>query len=211
MFERLRRRFGRRPKRRSNAEWVRDLAAADSHAITDLRAELLRGVRIVLRRRAPAKAEDLAEDFVQEAVLKILDSLDSFRGDSRFMTWAQTIVVRVAFTELRRKRWENVSLDGLVDERPFEGLDAAGDAAVSETLSERNAAGLLRELMQSELTEKQRTAIEAVMLHGMPIDEVARRMDSNRNALYKLLHDARKRLKEGFEARGLTLEQLLDD
>ncbi|MEX0599715.1 MAG: sigma-70 family RNA polymerase sigma factor [Rhodothermales bacterium] len=190
---------------------MRDLAAADSHAITDLRAELLRGVRIVLRRRAPAKAEDLAEDFVQEAVLKILDSLDSFRGDSRFMTWAQTIVVRVAFTELRRKRWENVSLDGLVDERPFEGLDAAGDAAVSETLSERNAAGLLRELMQSELTEKQRTAIEAVMLHGMPIDEVARRMDSNRNALYKLLHDARKRLKEGFEARGLTLEQLLDD
>ncbi len=54
------------------------------------------------------------EDFAQEALIKILDNLDSFRGESHFTTWAQKIAVRVAFTELRRKQWRNVSLQDLV-------------------------------------------------------------------------------------------------
>ncbi len=207
MFERLRRRLRRSPKQRSNEDWVRELSRSDARAIADLRAELLRGVRVVLRRRAPARAQQLAEDFVHDAVLKILRNLDSFRGDSRFTTWAHKITVRVAFTELRRKRWKDVSLDdmtassagGFDDERP------AADMVVAR----KDARHRLHAIMQSDLTEKQRIAIEAVMLHGMPIEEVAGRLDSNRNALYKLLHDARKRLKSSFEERGLTLEEML--
>ncbi len=65
------------------------------------------------------------------------------------------------------------------------------------------------QMLQEELTERQRDALMAVMVHGMPMEEVARRMGSNRNALYKLLHDARKRLRSALIARGISDDDLL--
>ncbi|MEL6704144.1 MAG: sigma factor, partial [Bacteroidota bacterium] len=100
----------------SNEEW---LAALDDDrrrdaALAALRPILVRGLRAALARRVPAQAHALAEDFAQEALLQILDKRDTFRGDARFTTWAQKIAVRLALSELRRKRWENVSFEDLL-------------------------------------------------------------------------------------------------
>lgn len=202
----------RRLTTRTNAEWTASLRARDGDGIADLRVVLVEALRPVLRRKAPAQAVALAEDFAQDALLHILDRLDTFRGEARFTTWAAKVAVRLALSELRRLRWKDVSLDDLLDDRPDSPATAEPDAPSPEaaTMTAERVA-LVRELIAEVLTDRQRTAIEAVMLHGMPLEEVARRMDTNRNALYKLLHDARQRLKQALEARGFSPDDLLDD
>lgn len=192
---------------RSNEEWLADLAAGGETteaALRDLRPVLLRALQITLAPRVDRGADALAEDLVQEALLHVRDRLDQFRGDARFTTWAQKVAVRIAFSELRRKRWEDVPLDAVVADPPS-APEPAADAALEET----EAVALVRRLVRDELTDRQRTALEAV-LAGMPVEEVARRLGTNRNALYKLLHDGRQRLKAALEARGLGPDDLLD-
>ena len=148
----------------------------------------------------------IIEDFVQDALIKILDNLDTFRGESRLTTWAQKIAVRVAFTELRRRRWRDLSLEAITDSH---GLDFAPDFLVDPTAPpdqqtvQRLFLESLQRLIVTELTDKQRQALVAVSIQGVPLEEVGRRMGTNRNALYKLLHNARPRLKSRMEAEGL--------
>lgn len=192
---------------RTNEEWVSDLQAGGAPAeaaLRDLRPVLLRALRVTLAPRVDRGADALAEDLAQQALLHVRDRLDGFRGDARFTTWAQKVAVRIALSELRRKRWENVPLDAVVADPP-----AAPEPAADAALEQAEAVRLVRDLIETELTDRQRTALEAV-LAGMPLEEVARRLDTNRNALYKLLHDARQRLKAAFDARGLTADDLLD-
>jgi RNA polymerase sigma-70 factor (ECF subfamily) len=199
---------------RTNPEWLADLKGPDAdQALTDLRAILLRGLRVALGSRIQANLESILEDFVQEALIKILKSLDTFRGESRFTTWAQKIAMNVAFTELRRRRWQNYSLQEMIDR--YDSNDFTPAILTDRSLSPEQQA-LLRIIMETidqvinqELTEKQATAIKAVVFGRMPLEEVARRMGSNRNALYKLIHDARKRLKQHLEGAGLTPEEVL--
>jgi RNA polymerase sigma-70 factor (ECF subfamily) len=80
-------------------------------ALADLRLVLLRGLRAALGGRTSGVVGLSVEDCVQEALIKILDNLDSFRGESRFTVWAQKIAVRVAFAEMRRRKWRDVSLE----------------------------------------------------------------------------------------------------
>jgi len=95
---------------RTNEQWLSDLRGSDADiAIADLRAMLLRGLRAALYAKLSHGMESILEDFVQDALIKILRNLDTFRGESRFTTWAQKIAVNVAFTELRRRRWKNIS------------------------------------------------------------------------------------------------------
>lgn len=199
-------------KERSNQEWLAELRGPGrDEALADLRAFLVRGLGYALASRSDVD-ETLLEDFAQDALLKILGALDSFRGESRFTTWAQKIAVNVAFTELRRRRWQDVSLDKIVE---AQGIDFVPDMMVDHTASpaqqavQRMFLDTLRRLIATELTEKQRQALVAVRIHGMPLEEVARRMGSNRNALYKLLHDARQRLKKRMEAEGLSPQDVL--
>jgi len=202
----------RRLAARTNAEWTDAVRAEDADSLADLRLVLVEALRPMLRRKAPAQADALAEDFAQDALLHILDRLDTFRGEARFTTWAAKVAVRLALSELRRLRWKDVSLDDLLDVRPDGPITAEPEAPSPEAATmTAERVELLRELVAEVLTERQRTAIEAVMLHGMPIEEVAWRMDTNRNALYKLLHDARQRLKQALEARGLGPDDLLPD
>lgn len=205
-------RRARRLAARTNAEWTDAVRAEDPDGLADLRLVLVEALRPMLRRKAPAQADALAEDFAQDALLHIIDRLDTFRGEARFTTWAAKVAVRLALSELRRLRWKDVSLDDLLDVRPDGPITAEPGAPSPEaaTMTAERVA-LMRALVAEVLTERQRTAIEAVMLHGMPIEEVARRMDTNRNALYKLLHDARQRLKQALEARGLGPDDLLPD
>ncbi|MCG8377966.1 MAG: sigma-70 family RNA polymerase sigma factor [Proteobacteria bacterium] len=101
---------------RSNEEWVQALKEPVSNeALEDLRGTLLRGLRAALSSRVDGDIDALTEDFAQDALLKILKSIDSFRGESRFTTWAQKIAIHVAFSELRRRRWKDISLQSLIE------------------------------------------------------------------------------------------------
>jgi len=111
--------------KRSNDEWIADLSKPGPQrdvALTDLRALLVRGLGYALGDR-PDVREANTEDFAQDALLKILDNLGAFRGESRFTTWAQKIAVRVALTELRRRRWSDVSLDKITETAEGDALD----------------------------------------------------------------------------------------
>ena len=149
---------------------------------------------------------DSVEDFAQEAALRVLSQLQQFRGDSRFTTWAMAIAVRVAFDEMRRKRWRNVSLDELLEGGASVPSTPAHDSPERKT-GRQQALNILRQTMNEKLTDKQRMAL-AGELKGMPQTELAARLGTTRNALYKLTHDARKRLKTALLDAGLTAESV---
>jgi RNA polymerase sigma-70 factor (ECF subfamily) len=199
---------------RSNDEWLQALQskgqAADA-ALADLRSVLLRGLRPALLRNSVTEAD--LEDFVQDAMIKILAELASFRGEARFTTWALKIAVRTAFTELRRRRWQDVSLQDLLvahedsDYTPAMLRDQAPDPG--QMAMRTIMVVTVQRLISEELTEKQRRAMMAVMVGGMPLQEAARRMGTNRNALYKLLYDARQRLQRRLQREGLSSAEIL--
>ena len=196
----------RRPDR-TNDDWIEALASdgpALRDALEDLRPILLRALHVTLAPRVDRGADALAQDLVQDALLQVRDRAGQFRGDARFTTWAQKVAVHLAFSELRRKRWHDVPLDAVVADPP-----QAPEPTADAVMEQDEAVALVRRLVATELTDRQSAALQAA-LAGMPMDEIARRLDTNRNALYKLLHDARLRLKKAFEARGLGPDDLLD-
>ena len=143
--------------------------------------------------------------------MRLLKSLHTFRGDSQFTTWATTVAVRVAFTELRRAQWKEVSLDQLLGADDGKSVSKY-EPASAEPRSERESArdelvSSLRQVMERVLTERQLTAIRAE-LAGMPLPELAEKLQTNPNALYKLLHDARKKLKQGLAELGITAQEV---
>ncbi|MCH7609650.1 MAG: sigma-70 family RNA polymerase sigma factor [Chloroflexi bacterium] len=203
---------------RSNEQWVDDLAApgeAQEIALGDLRAIVLRGLPYALSKwltPSDPEFESLSEEVAQDTLLRVLESLHTFEGRSKFTTWVHKIAVRIALTELRRKRWRDVSLDELTENAPGQGplgvltAHVAGPEVVAE---QSDMIAHLQRVISEKLTEKQREALIATRIHGMPMEEVARRMGTNRNALYKLLHDARLRLKTGLEEGGLSPEDVM--
>ena len=204
---------------RKNSDWLSDLRAegeAREAALADLRVILLDGLRHGLINRvntAGPEFEPLAEDFVQEALLKILDKLESFRGESQFTTWAHKIAVRTALNELRRKRWKDFSLEDMQEgpkELPIPGAVFADPSPGPPQVAEQSEmiTHVMR-LVDEELTEKQRMAMIATRVNGVPMTVVAEQMGMKRNALYKLLHDARVRLKKRLHEEGLTPEDVL--
>ena len=198
---------------RTNEEWLSDLQGENQDlAIEDLRRVLKRGLIYALSTRIRTDLETQVDDFVQDALLRILDKMGTFRGESRFTTWAQKVAVRVAFTELRRQRWKDISIEDLMPEDggDFTPLVLSDPSPNPEKRATQTLMlEMIDEMMKSDLTERQRTALIAVMHGGMPIEEVARRMDTNRNALYKLLHDARKKMRSRLSEQGLSPQEVL--
>ncbi|GAB4546251.1 MAG: RNA polymerase sigma factor [Anaerolineae bacterium] len=210
---------------RTNEVWLRDLAegAPDREAaIAALRQRLQRGLFYYLSRErsdlsnlAPEEITHMAEDFAQEATLRVLSALDTFRGDSQFTTWATKIAVRLAISEMRRVRYKDFSLDALMttpDGSIAETtLVAAPDSEAPERLTEKQEIWKkVQAALNEALTPRQRAAIEAVVLEDVPLDIVADRLGTNRNALYKLIFDARRKLRQHFEAQGLSPEYVLN-
>lgn len=202
---------------RTNEEWLAALRATGPDrdaALAELRDVLLVGLRRGLVdwvKTSGPEFSALAEDFVQEALLKVLDSLDSFEGRSKFTTWAHKVAVRVALSELRRKRWQDRSLEALVsaeNRAPFAVPD--GRPSPERATLQADLIAQVQRIIHEELTDKQRTAMLVVPIGGMPLEVAAEQMGMNRNALYKLLHDARKRLKQRLEEEGLTSDDILD-
>ena len=203
-------------KQRSNQEWISDLqsdGAARFDALEDLRVILLNGLRRGLVGQVNTAGPDfeaMAEDFVQESLLKVLANVDSFGGRSKFTTWAHKIAVRVALTELRRKRWKDYSLDEMVSADSGYSQAFPDQAPTPGEQSERQ--DLLAQLMriiEEELTPKQRMAMQLIPIGGVPMPEAAERMGMKRNAMYKLLHDARLRIKQRLEKEGMSSSEIL--
>src|SRR5918911_4407702 len=197
-------------RERTNEQWLAELRGSNpDEALADLYGLLVRGLRAALGGRAGGVDASIG-DFAQEALIKIVSNLDSFRGESRFTTWAQKIAMNVALTELKRSRWRDVSLQDLFARREAADSGPADTQLTPEQLAFQNMElQELRRMIDEELTDRQREAVVAVILEGMPISEVARRMGTNQNALYKLLYDARKKLKLRMEAAGLSPLEVL--
>lgn len=198
---------------RSNAEWLSDLRNEETQAaaLADLREYLLRAVFLYLDRYREdlmrldrRELEHLAEDFAQDALLQIQDNLDTFQGKSKFTTWAYRFVVNVAAGELRLHRWRTLSIETLVGEQeiPLFTFLSDQEAPDPETVAARNQIlAVIRHIIDEELTERQRFALVNVHFRGVPTAEVARQLHSTPNNVYKLVHDARKKLKNGLQQR----------
>ena len=189
---------------RTDETWVTHLSGSgpdQEAALSDLRDMLLRSLRRAFASRALAD-DSFLEDAVQDSLLRVLDRLRQFEGRSRFLTWATSIAIRVAMTELRRRHWKDVSLDSLIADSDFTPDTAIDDESGPDAqLAQKALLEKMHAVIQNELTGRQRTALLAE-LKGMPQDEIARQLGSNRNAVYKLTHDARKRLLLGLQVAG---------
>lgn len=203
---------------RSNEDWLislRSTGKAKQSALADLRDIILNSLPYALSKYlhpTDPNFDPLIQEVAQETLLRVIDRLETFEGRSKFTTWVHTISVRIALTELRRARWKEVSLDELqsgmesddrMREMPDQDMDVEASAEQSEIMA------MIQKTMIEVLTDKQRKALVAVAVRGIPIAEVAERMGSNRNALYKLLHDARLKLKNHFDEQGITPENIL--
>lgn len=190
--------------------WPEALRATDgdnSAAVGALRRILLDGLRLALRQRTDVSEAQL-EDFTQEALLRILARLDQFKGRSRFTTWAHAIALNTAFAELRRKCWHDVSLDALIaDGGHLHEPQSMPDPAPDDGEERARLIAALRRAVAEKLTEKQRVVILGE-LREMPFDQIAALLGTNRNAAYKLIHDARRALKRHLAVQGIAAEDI---
>ena len=176
-------------------------------ALAELREILVRGLKRAFG--AQGGGESFSEDVAQEALLKILEKLDQFSGRSKFTTWAMSIAIRIGTSQFRRKRFQDVSINTGDRDDNLQMNWADEEAIPVERRQEQQAVlGLLQQLIENSLTDRQRQATEALM-HGMPVEEIAARISSNRNAVYKLIHDARARLRQGLESAGYGADDIL--
>ena len=210
-----------RTKQRTNEEWLHDLRSngpARDAAINDLRQYLLRAVLYFfsqnpgdLRGLAREEIEQVAQDLAQDALLTILNHLDDFRGESKFTTWAYRFAINMSLVEARRQRWKNLSLENMLAraELPdfqFEDEDAPDPGRSAE---QQEIWDTVRDVIDHELTERQRSVLMAIAFEDVPVDVVAEELHMKRNAIYKMVHDARAKLKKRLEDRGFDVSEIL--
>ena len=188
---------------------TREAAAARLHAL------LLRAARIEVRRRARAHPhlrggdlDDLAFQAADDALVSILARLETFRGDSRFTTWAYKFALLEAAVKVRKRAWQGREIP----------LEAPEWARVADPGSRPHEAAERGELMAAvregiavALTPHQRDVLIALAVNGAPIDVLAERLGTSRGALYKTLHDARKKLRAHLEESGLSVQRWLEE
>jgi RNA polymerase sigma-70 factor (ECF subfamily) len=180
---------------------------ARDEAVVRLHELLLRGARFEVARRRLTLAhlrggdyDDLACQAADDALVLVLRKLDSFRGESRFTTWVYKFALYEAAAKLRLRAWQDRELPL----EPGSWPDIASRAlSPPEHLAESELLGALREAIDDALSDHQREVLVAITLNGVPIDVLAERLNTTRGALYKTLHDARRKLRERLAAQGL--------
>lgn len=192
----------RRASARDSQEWLAALrgpASARSRACADLHALLLRGAHFELGRRRPSLAHvpdgelnDLAMQATDDAMVAILAKLDSFRGESRFTTWAYKFVLLEAGVKARRRAWQGKEI--ALEDDAWSVIADAGPSA-HQLLDEAETLRAISDAVQRSLTKHQRAVFVALALNEVPIDVLAERLNTTRGALYKTLHDARRKLR----------------
>ncbi len=207
---------------RTNEVWLSELRNDNPHqteALEDLRQYLQRGVLAYLRSRsdlsnlAETELQQMSEDLAQEALLKVQANLDTFQGKSKFTTWAAKIAANHTISELRRARWRDLSLDAITEagtalQEILVTASAVGNNPATES-ERRQVWQTVMDVINNDLTERQRQTLAAVQLDNIPIAEVARLLDTNSNNVYKLLHDARLKLKQRLQKLGLEPQYIL--
>jgi RNA polymerase sigma-70 factor (ECF subfamily) len=196
-----------------SAAWVGDLAAdspARDAAAARLHALLLRVARAECSRRKATipdrgheELDDLCVQAANDALLGILRKLTEYRGEARFTTWACKFAIFEISTRLRRHAWRERQLttdEGIWETLPDSAPPALAVLQGSETLAR------LQHAVREELTQRQRQVFQAAVLEEVPIDVLAERMNSTRGAVYKILHDARTKLRRAL-ARGEQQEK----
>jgi RNA polymerase sigma-70 factor, ECF subfamily len=205
----------RRQLDRESREWLSALRSEGREhddAVARLHALLLRATRFECARRRPTlphlrgnDLDDIANQAADDALVSILARLDTFRGASRFTTWAYKFGLLEAAVKLRRRAWQG-------REVPLEpdtwGLFSSAGIEPDESVEQNELLETLQQAIGEVLTPHQRRVLVALALNGVPIDVLAERLNTNRNALYKTLHDARRKLRDHLDAQGLSLENL---
>jgi RNA polymerase sigma-70 factor (ECF subfamily) len=196
------------PESSDPTDWPEALCAPDNGAAAALlRAHLATRLRVALSDRSDI-SEAQIEDFAQESVLRVLSQLERFSGRSRFLTWASSVAINVAFTELRRKRWQDVSLDAMVEAgQQLADEPLAREASAGDDEERTHLLGTLQQAIATHLTARQRAAIVGE-LQGLPFDQIVSLLGTNRNAAYKLLHDARLALRRHLSDAGISQETI---
>lgn len=190
-------------------EWLRTLRGVGrqrDEAVVRLHDVLLRIARAEVTRRSShlhlsgPELEDVAHQAAADALMAIVAKLDQFRGESRFTTWAYKFVILEVSGKIGRHFWRNptVTLDAEDWDRLPDrfGLDPAEQSQWSDLVS------ALRRAVDEELTPRQRQVFVAIVLNGIPLDALAAELGSNRNALYKMMFDARRKLRAALDANG---------
>ncbi len=207
---------------RTNETWLIELRPDNprqTQALEDLRRYLQRGVLAYLHSRsdlgdlAESELQQMSQDLTQEALLKVQTNLDTFQGKSKFTTWAAKIAANHTISELRRAKWRDLSLDAITEagtalQEILVTASAEGDNPATQS-ERRQVWDTILEVINSDLTERQRQGLAAVLIDNVPIAEVARLLDTNPNNVYKLLHDARIKLKQRLQKLGLEPQYIL--
>jgi RNA polymerase sigma-70 factor, ECF subfamily len=190
-------------------EWITALngpPAVREPALAELHALLLRAARYELgRRRAMlrdiphAEIDDMAAQAANDAMVAILGKLDTFRGASRFTTWAYKFALLEAGVKARRRSWRDHEVP--LDAEAWPTVRDTGPTA-HQVLEDAELLRAVRDAMQTALTRHQREVFTALALNGVPIDVLAERLDTTRGALYKTLHDARRKLRAAIGGDG---------
>jgi RNA polymerase sigma-70 factor (ECF subfamily) len=176
-------------------------------AIEALHALLLKAARFEVHRRHAAiphlggnDLDDLACQSANDALVAVLSKLADFRGDSRFTTWVYKFALFEAAVKVRRRAWQGREVP-LAPEH-WE-LIADGDSTPQQGAETRELLAAVQEAIKTALSPHQREVLVAVALNDVPIDVLAERLHTTRGALYKTIHDARRRLRGAVAARGL--------
>jgi RNA polymerase sigma-70 factor (ECF subfamily) len=173
-------------------------------AVADLHVLLLRVARHEVRRRGGADdADDLATQAADDALMAILRKLDSYRGDSRFTTWAYKFALLEAGVRMRRRAWQGREIP--LESAGWERLASARNAPQLD-VETGELLGAIATGIAEALTPHQRTVLVALALNDVPIDVLAERLGTTRGALYKTLHDARRRLRTRLAGEGLGFQ-----
>ena len=196
-------------------EWLRALRAdgADREdAVARLHGLLLRAARFEVARRRPTlphlrgdDLDDIAVQAADDALVSVLARLDDFRGASRFTTWVYKFALLEAAVKLRKRAWQGREIP--LEPESWTLFSSAGLEPEAE-LEQRELLDALRSAIESVLTPHQRRVLVALALNGVPIDVLADRLSTTRGALYKTLHDARRKLRDHLEQSGLSLDTL---
>jgi RNA polymerase sigma-70 factor (ECF subfamily) len=194
-------------------EWLRSLRAEGherDEAVARLHALLLRAARFeVARRRATLphlrgnELDDIALEAADDALMSVLARLDDFRGAARFTTWVYKFALLEAAVKLRRRAWQGRELP--LEPESWSVFASSGPGPDAEA-EQHELLEAVRDAIDGVLTPHQRRVLVALALNGVPIDVLAERLGTNRNALYKTLHDARRKLRTHLSERGLALD-----
>jgi RNA polymerase sigma-70 factor (ECF subfamily) len=183
------------------------------HAIGRLYEMLLRVARAELRRRGGQhpvtgpELDDLAHQSAGDALLAITAKLGQFRGESRFTTWACKFVILEVSAKLGRHFWRRPAV--AFDAEDWDRLPDRFGMRPDEHAQQRDLIAAVRRAVDQELTERQRQVFVAIVVNGVPLDALAAELGSNRNAIYKTMFDARRKLRAALAANGyLTTEDV---